>query len=473
MKKNIFLRALLSFKYLLVVSLILGFLLGFFITESIYNANFSHYTFEFETLNATEILNGKYFEDSYNKINNYNKYVDYYNEHNVNDPDYKKLSKITLTNEGSYYDLGNDIKYEEIDRTYDGENLKSIRYKGYVKLKYFSYSWLSSNKVSERTTRCKNTLTRLLTTSIPAYSYDNNGIVEAEAYSPLYKINFNSKSFIEEGVANSYIVGSITAVSLLVISYVGFVIFSYFHEYEEKEYDNKKIFKTPFHKEYWIDSLKCFKNIKDLAMLAMLFAAMIACKFIPIPSGFGNLGIGITFIFFAAIGMIYGPVAGFIIGIISDILGFFLFPSGYPFHILYTVQAALTGFTYGIAFYKTHITFERALFARIVVNLLLNSVLGTYAWGLVSYFSEFSQFESYFLILELPKNLVYLLPQSIVLFVVLKALEIPLSSLGIIYRPEKKEYIESEIDLDNNLNNDKINTENQEVETPLKTTNID
>ena len=96
MKKNIFLRALLSFKYLLVVSLILGFLLGFFITESIYNANFSHYTFEFETLNATEILNGKYFEDSYNKINNYNKYVDYYNEHNVNDSDYKKLSKITL-----------------------------------------------------------------------------------------------------------------------------------------------------------------------------------------------------------------------------------------------------------------------------------------------------------------------------------------------------------------------------------------
>ena len=39
---------------------------------------------------------------------------------------------------------------------------------------------------------------------------------------------------------------------------------------------------------------------------------------------------------------------------------------------------------------------------------------------------------SYMMLISLPKNIVYLLPQSIVLFVILKALARPLSSFGLV-----------------------------------------
>ena len=48
--------------------------------------------------------------------------------------------------------------------------------------------------------------------------------------------------------------------------------------------------------------------------------------------------------------MIYGPIYGFVIGVFSDVIGFLLFPSEGFFHLGYTLQAALTGFIYGIFF---------------------------------------------------------------------------------------------------------------------------
>ena len=80
-------------------------------------------------------------------------------------------------------------------------------------------------------------------------------------------------------------------------------------------------------------------------MIAMLFALMLVCKLIPIPGGFGSLGIGFTYLFFSVTCMIYGPVYGFVIGAVLDILGFFMPNGGGPiFHLGYTLQTALTGF---------------------------------------------------------------------------------------------------------------------------------
>ena len=189
-------------------------------------------------------------------------------------------------------------------------------------------------------------------------------------------------------------------------------------------YNNETVFDSCLHKKYWKLSTKPLVKVKDITTIAMLFSLMMVCKLIPIPSGFGNLGIGLTYLFFAITCMIYGPVYGFVIGVFSDVLGFFLFPSSGFFHLGYTLQAALTGFIYGICFYKTKITFTKVFISRLLVNLLINVVYGSFLYILVFYPEQTDRYKelysSYVLLMTLPKNLLYLLPQSLLLYYVIK-----------------------------------------------------
>ena len=88
-------------------------------------------------------------------------------------------------------------------------------------------------------------------------------------------------------------------------------------------------------------------------------------------------------------------------------------------------------FTYALCFHKTYITFTRCLIARVGVNIICNAMWGTLCrkWyiGLNN-----TATKTYFLTISLPKNLIYLLPQALLLYFVLKALAIPLMQLGLI-----------------------------------------
>ena len=64
-----------------------------------------------------------------------------------------------------------------------------------------------------------------------------------------------------------------------------------------------------------------------MCLIAVLFALQILMKFVSIPSGFANLGIGLTYLIFAYICLIYGPIWGLIIGCGSDIVGFIMKPT--------------------------------------------------------------------------------------------------------------------------------------------------
>ena len=197
------------------------------------------------------------------------------------------------------------------------------------------------------------------------------------------------------------------------------------------EYDNDKVYKTPFHISYWKKSIKELDSVKKVVTLSMLFAMMQVVRLIPIPSGFGNLGISLSAFFFAIIGLLYGPSIGFIVGLISDIFGYFVFPDGYPFHFGYTLQAGLTGFMYGVCFYKTKISYSKALYARLVINILLNAVLGSIFWGDVADLS-YAATKTYFLTVSLPKNIAYLIPQSLLIYLFIKALMPALKSMGLV-----------------------------------------
>jgi ECF transporter S component (folate family) len=212
---------------------------------------------------------------------------------------------------------------------------------------------------------------------------------------------------------------------------------------EDSIIDNQKIFGSPFHLQYWKLALKTLKNTKDIVTLAMLFSLLLISKLFHLPSGFGNLGIGISYLFLAIICMIYGPFIGFFVGCLSDIIGYFITQNAYAFNLGYTLQAGLACLVYGLCLYRTKITFGKVLLSRTIINLVLNVLYGSLLMVLIYYqngkfsINEFANaYKIYAFYLVLPKNLVYLLPQSILLYCVIKVLAPIL---------EKKKYLEESI----------------------------
>ena len=188
----------------------------------------------------------------------------------------------------------------------------------------------------------------------------------------------------------------------------------------EDIYKSGNVFKWPISIKYWNTSVNSLKKIKifDMCLIAILFALQILMKFVSIPSGFANLGLGLTYLIFAYICLIYGPIWGLIIGFSSDVIGFIMKPT--LFHPGYTLQAMLTGFVYGICFYRTELKFSKVLLCRIVINILLNGIFGAFLWGSYAELSLDATIV-YMIAVSLPKNIVYLIPQSLLLYFFLKA----------------------------------------------------
>ena len=188
---------------------------------------------------------------------------------------------------------------------------------------------------------------------------------------------------------------------------------------DEKKYDSGKIFKTPFSRKYWDKAIGSVRDMKifDMCLIAILFALQLLMKFISIPSGFANLGLGLTYLIFAYICLIYGPIWGLIIGFSSDIFGFIMKPT--IFHPGYTLQAMLTGFVYGLFLYKTDLKFSKVLLCRIIINIFLNGIFGAFLWGSYADLTLDATI-TYMNVVCLPKNIIYLIPQSALLYFFLK-----------------------------------------------------
>ena len=75
---------------------------------------------------------------------------------------------------------------------------------------------------------------------------------------------------------------------------------------------------------YFIQLTKELKSVKQIATLAMLFGLLMVTKVISLPSGFGDLGIGFSYVVLGIIGMIYGPFVSIGVGLFSDVIGFFI-----------------------------------------------------------------------------------------------------------------------------------------------------
>lgn len=159
------------------------------------------------------------------------------------------------------------------------------------------------------------------------------------------------------------------------------------------------------------ESAKQLKQVKAITGAAVLAALDVVLGMFTIRLT-TTLEISFSFLAKASIGVMYGPVIAALCGGVTDIIKYFLNPSG-GFMVLFTLIEVTSGFLYGAMLYKRKITFWRCLGAKTVVSVICNLMLtplvlhvmyGTSVWVL--------------LFARLPKNLLLLLPESIAMYFV-------------------------------------------------------
>lgn len=394
--KNKTIQALLRYKVVVLMFLVIGFLAGYFVTEYIVNNNISYYEIDISSkYHPDTYLTKEYFSEILGDIAEYNETAE---------------KKVSIAN----------IEYEKMLEHIRIQNLSEAKhYRIQIQRKYFPTTFKnSSGELNAGVDRCEKYITTIL-------SFADTDSLD---------IKFLNKPIVQEaGYYNPYYMGIGTLIGMLFIS-IGF-FFIITHSKAKKILvdisDNQLIFKTPFHIRYWRLANRELTTVKKLCGVSILFALMFICKAFTLPSGFGALGISLTYLIFSIIGMIYGPITGIAIGLLSDTLGYFVFQSASVYFFGYTFSAMLSGLMYGLCFYRTKITFAKCLYARMFVNLIVNVLLGSIWWAII-YDLNFEAFQTYILFISLPKNLVYLLPQSILLYFILKASARPISSFGLI-----------------------------------------
>lgn len=78
-------------------------------------------------------------------------------------------------------------------------------------------------------------------------------------------------------------------------------------------------------------------SVKQLTYMSVIIAIAVAINTLRVGLvSFGGFPIILG-------GYLLGPIPGFIIGGLSDLIGFYVRPSGYDFNILFTLTSALTG----------------------------------------------------------------------------------------------------------------------------------
>lgn len=131
------------------------------------------------------------------------------------------------------------------------------------------------------------------------------------------------------------------------------------------------------------NSFEQLKDVRNLVLCGVLLAMKLILAFFTIQIT-PFLHIGFSFLTMAIIGLLFGPIIGGIFGALSDVLSYFVQPSG-PFYPGFTLVAIATGIFYGIMLYHKNVTLKRCIvteiFASIFINMILNTLALSFLYG--------------------------------------------------------------------------------------------
>ena len=118
------------------------------------------------------------------------------------------------------------------------------------------------------------------------------------------------------------------------------------------------------------------KNVRVLTVSAFLVAIATVLGFFKVPIT-ELIEIRFQYLPIAVGGAMFGPAVGGVIGMLADILGYLVKPTG-AFFPGFTISSILSGIIYGLFFYKKRITVPRIIAAEltetIVCSLVINSI---------------------------------------------------------------------------------------------------
>ena len=186
------------------------------------------------------------------------------------------------------------------------------------------------------------------------------------------------------------------------------------------------LFPHPFSKAYWRTAASELKSTKMLVVTALLIALRVALKPLQIPLGNPQLAVQTAMLATALGAMIFGPVVAIPAAIISDTIGFMIFPNGEYFLPFVLTEIAST-LVYALCLYRTKITTGRVILARFIICFFVNMILQTLiiAWQ-YTYMgnpeSAKNQILGIFTASRLFKNLFFFPIESVVMTLFLRAL---------------------------------------------------
>ena len=185
------------------------------------------------------------------------------------------------------------------------------------------------------------------------------------------------------------------------------------------------LYTTPFSAGYWRDAAAELKSTKMLVVTALMVALRIALKPLAIPLG-PSLSIQTAMLATALGAMIFGPVVAIPAAIVSDTVGFMIYPTGDYFLPFVLTEIASTLF-YALFLYRAKVTPTRVMLSRFCICFFVNVVLQQliYAWYYVYIGTPESAIKSLTDIMtttRIFKNLFFFPIEAVVLTLFLKVL---------------------------------------------------
>ena len=168
-------------------------------------------------------------------------------------------------------------------------------------------------------------------------------------------------------------------------------------------------------KRYWKGAAAQFGSVRMLAVCAMFIALRVAIGALFIPVG-ENLRVYFTYAVTALGASIYGPFMALAEGFVSDILGYFIAPSG-GFFPGYTLSAMLGSVTYALFFYQQRQSFARIFLCRMTVNIVVNILIGS-VWSAILMGKGYI----YYVSKSIVKNLMLLPIEALVMYTVFRTM---------------------------------------------------
>ena len=139
-------------------------------------------------------------------------------------------------------------------------------------------------------------------------------------------------------------------------------------------------------KKLFLESLHELKDAKTLAATAMLIAVAVVLGFYSLQLT-DYIKIGFAFIADELTGMLFGPVAGGLMGTIADLVKYVVRPTG-PFFPGFTINGLVGGLIYGMVLYKRPLSLKRVILANGLITVIVNICMTTY-WLTLLYGSAF------------------------------------------------------------------------------------